>query len=329
MFEELPLYIPLSLGAFIMTLAGTRVLLATLRRRTPALDIAVLTQKKKAATPSGGGTAIVVALMVCLTLADFPFEILLATLLIAASSLMNSFIPLPLMIRSLVMVLAAMIPLGLMPSGIFGAWLPENPDKMLTGLLWIWFMATTTSIEHNDGPFTIPSIAIAGGLCLIAVFDGQFPSPLSIHSLILASSLVGFLWWNWPPAKIRMGEVGAAPVGFVIGYLLMVAANNGYHYTAFILCAYIVSDGLITQMRRLALRDPAHPYFYQRALTGGKSPVRIAELLIGLHILLAFLSVRCVIDPEMSIIYVGLAYCCVFMLLGFFSYQPRKANSDA
>jgi len=326
MFEELPLYIPLALLAFIMVLAGTRMLLAALKKRTPPVDVAVLTRRKTAPVPSGGGAVIVVALMVCLTLADFPMTIMLGMLLLAASSLMNSLIPLPLMIRSLVMVLATMIPLGLMPHGLFGEWLNPNTDKLFTGLLWIWFMATTASIEANDGPFTLPSIAIAGGLCLVAVFAGSFPSALSIHSLILACALAGFMWWNWPPAKIRMGEVGAVPVTYLIAYLLMVAANSGYHYTAFILCAYIACDGVLTQLRRLFTRSASAPYFYQRALLAGHTPVQIARLMIGLHMLLAFLALRCLIYSDLSLINVALAYGCTLLLLIYFS---RRRQTDA
>ncbi|MDX2113896.1 MAG: hypothetical protein SFW63_09240 [Alphaproteobacteria bacterium] len=327
MFDAFPLYVPLSLGAFIATLVGTRVLLVAQKRRTPAPEIAVLTRKKPPALPGGGGIAPVVAIMVCLTLADFPFEILLAMLLLAASCLMHSLISLPLMIRSLVMVLATTIPLSLMPHGLFGQWLPVNTDKLFTGLLWIWFMATTASIEKQDGPFTIPCIAIAGALCLVAVFAGQFPSPLSIHSLLVACALAGFMWWNWPPAKIRMGEVGAVPIAFLIGYLLMVAANSGYHYTAFILCAYIVSDGLATQLRRLATRHPSAPYFYQLAAAQGLAPRRIADLMIGVHLLLGFLALRCLIDPQSSLLYIALAYGCALALMVFFATRKPATES--
>ena len=66
---------------------------------------------------------------------------------------------------------------------------------------------------------------------------------------------LGFLIWNWAPAKIFMGDVGSVPLGYLIGWLLIsvVVPSNSFGIelmTIVLLPAYYYADSTITIIRR-------------------------------------------------------------------------------
>lgn len=322
----MPFYITLALAAFLFSLLGTRLAILALRKRVQPIDLGALTGKKPPAIPSGGGIVVIFSLIICLLAADISYGLILSMLLLAAISMLHELIEVPQPVRLIVQVMALAIPLSVMKAGLFGGIAPLQADRILTGFLWIWFMNSLSISEKTNGPTSIETISIATGLCLIAVFAGAFPSALSVYSLILGASVTGFLWWNWPPAKIRMGDSGAIPIGFLLGYLLLTAANNGYHYVAAVAPAYLIAETVVTYLIRTFSANKNAPYYYQRARQNGFSEASIARYIIGVNILLVFLAARCVIDPELAIFYLGTAYLAVFMLMGFFAHNTGNES---
>jgi UDP-N-acetylmuramyl pentapeptide phosphotransferase/UDP-N-acetylglucosamine-1-phosphate transferase len=93
-----------------------------------------------------------------------------------------------------------------------------------------------------------------------------------LAGLALSGAALGFLWWNWHPARIFLGDVGSVPLGFVIGGLLLGLVGAGYWAAALILPLYYLADASITLLRRLFAGQPiwrAHrDHYYQRAAAG-------------------------------------------------------------
>src|SRR5690606_27122902 len=125
-------------------------------------------------------------------------------------------------------------------------------------------------MDTIDGLAVTETICISIGLCLPAVFSDAFPDTLSTYSLIVAAAGCGFLWWNWHPARIRLGEVGSAPLGFALGYLLLLAIASGYGYAVIILPAYYLSDYLLTLLQRIrnekSIFIDHEEHYHQRAI---------------------------------------------------------------
>ena len=117
------------------------------------------------------------------------------------------------------------------------------------------------------------------GIALIAM---QFPS-FSIDPLLptaIAAAAIGFLWWNWHPAKIFLGDVGSVPLGYLLGWLLLNLASSGFWAPALILPLYYLADATITLVRPAARGErvwEAHrEHFYQRAVQGGRSHAQVS-----------------------------------------------------
>lgn len=325
-------YIVLALSSFLITLLGTRLTILALRKRTYLLDIPNARSNHAAPTPKGGGIAVVFALIICLLIADINYAIILSLLMLAAVSLLDDLIDVPAIIRLLVQILAVALPLTLLQVPVFDGALPMWLDKLVTGILWVWFINLFNFMDGIDGISPSEMFSISLGFCLISVFNNTFPDPLSVYSLIVYAAACGFLWWNWHPAKIFLGDVGSVPIGFLMGYLLLLAVLSGYGYAAAILPAYYLSDSGITLFKRLVAGKKiwvAHSeHYYQRAVRKGMRHDSVVKFILGVNLLLILLAVLATINPEIAIFELAMAYMSVFMVLGFFAHEYQPAQSD-
>ena len=96
--------------------------------------------------------------------------------------------------------------------------------------------------------------------------------PLIFPTAIVCLAIIGFLPWNWSPAKLFLGDVGSVPIGFILGWLLLELAGEGLWVAAVALPGYYVADTTITLCRRAIggeLVWKSHrKHFYQLAVIG-------------------------------------------------------------
>ena len=134
---------------------------------------------------------------------------------------------------------------------------------------------------------------MAGGVALVAA-AGSSDCAAMAPALVLTGAALGFLVWNWSPAKVFMGDVGSIPLGFALGWLLFGTAAAGLWMAALLLPLYFVTDASLTLLRRLLAGKPvlqAHrEHFYQRAIQGGRSHAAVARLVIAANAVLIALA---------------------------------------
>ncbi len=178
---------------------------------------------------------------------------------------------------------------------IFQGLIPPLVDHVLTVILWVWFINLYNFMDGIDGITGMESAAIGIGLAGVAAI--QSGADLSA-ALTIAAAGLGFLIWNWHPARIFLGDSGSVPLGFLLGWLLLNLAARGEWAAAIILPAYYLADATITLIARAAAGEAvwkAHRrHFYQRALRGGASHsavvLRIAVANLLLIVLAALVS---------------------------------------
>jgi len=157
--------------------------------------------------------------------------------------------------------------------------LPLALERLLLGVAWLWFVNLFNFMDGIDGLAGSEAVAIAMGYLVLAAYLGV-GGPLVHLALIVAAASVGYLVWNWHPARVFMGDAGSVPLGFVLGWLLIDLAVAGLWAAAAILPLYFAADATYTLLRR-ALRGEkpwqAHrEHFYQRAVLGGATPAGVA-----------------------------------------------------
>ena len=120
--------------------------------------------------------------------------------------------------------------------------------------------------------------------------------------ILLSGSLLGFLYWNWHPAKIFLGDVGSTYLGTF--YLWILLNTNNYESTFAILLmgSVILSDALFCVIRRFIdgqnIFNPHSCHLYQRLVKSGlkHSSVSIIYILSTLLISLSYLFGNLIIE---------------------------------
>lgn len=314
----------LGLSMFLIALLGTRLAILAQRRKVLPLDIAYL-RTRQAPTPRSGGVVLVFTILIGLLMADAGYGLVLGLLLLLALALLSDWIDVPGFVKLLVLFMAISIVLGGMPQGLFPDLLPPTTDKLVTALLWVWLVQCFKITDGIDGLCASHVVALGASLVFLMAMAGRFPSDIAHYGLIITGAAMGFVWWNWPPAKIGLGESGSLPLGFLAGYLMLTLAQQGHLFPALILPAYFLSDASLTALRRLyygkRIWAVHSDHYYQRRTRFATTAPAIIRYIMGLHILLAFLAVFSELQPDIALVPLALAYFAVFMLLGFFAHE--------
>ena len=178
-----------------------------------------------------------------------------------------------------------------------GGLLPLSLDRLIAGLLWAWFVNLFNFMDGIDGIAGGSAAAMAVGLTLVALWRG--PDQLeAVRSAMIAAAALGFLAWNWHPAKVFLGDVGSVPLGFLLGYELIRLAMDAGQPMALIIPLYYLADATLTLIRR-ALRGErvwrAHrEHFYQRAVQNGRGHAQVARVAMRVQLGLAVLALLAV-----------------------------------
>lgn len=129
----------------------------------------------------------------------------------------------------------------------------------------VWLLNLFNFMDGTDGLAAIETIFIAGSYALF-VLTAYNPSDVQNQindtnfkvifwfSIITAGSSTGFLFWNWPAAKIFMGDVGSGFLGFILGALgiFMASLKVITLWTVLILFGVFFVDATVTLIRRIA-----------------------------------------------------------------------------
>lgn len=278
------------LATGLLTCLTTRVLIPILAHRD-ILDRPNERSSHRVATPRGGGIAVIgsvlLAWMVIARTELVPsgvFGITLAAVLLAAVSWLDDLRSLSPVVRLLVQVVAVAIGVFVLPG-------PQDPFSLAAiGLVWIWWINLFNFMDGIDGLAGSEAGAIGAGLLLFASVGTGADPALRILATAVTGAAIGFLVWNWSPARIFLGDVGSVPLGYILGFLLLALALHGYWKIALILPLYFLADATITLARRLLRGERvwrAHrEHFYQQAVRRGLGHAAVVKRVIAADLVL-------------------------------------------
>lgn len=191
------------------------------------------------------------------------------------------------------------------------AWLPELPrfavmgtsfdlglfGYLLGALMLVWLLNLYNFMDGIDGIASVEAITVCVGGALLYALVG-IPM-LAAAPLLLAAAVAGFLVWNFPPARIFMGDAGSGFLGVVLGGLTLQAAWVAPQllWAWLILLGVFVLDATFTLLRRLMRGDKvyeahrSHAYQYASREYGAHLPVTLAVLVINVLWLLPWACV--------------------------------------
>lgn len=294
----------------VIIVAGLVSLLMTaaLRRYALArslLDIPNARSSHSLPTPRGGGLSFVFAFLLALVALGFASIIAMGPLLgllgagglVALIGFMDDHGHIAARWRLLCHFLAAGWGLywlgGMPPIVAFGLTLNTHWLAVIFGLLYlVWLLNLYNFMDGIDGLASIEAICVSVGGSLLYVVTGH--TDACLLPLLLAVTVAGFLYWNFPPARIFMGDAGSGFLGIVLGLMALQAGwiNPLLFWGWLILLGVFVVDATYTLVRRLLRGDKvyeahrSHAYQYASRRHGSHRPVSLAVAAINLAWLL-------------------------------------------
>lgn len=165
---------------------------------------------------------------------------------------------------------------------------------------WVWFFAVFLTVwfinfyNFMDG---IDGIAASEGVFVSFVAGSLLfthSAGLSLLCFGLGFMLLGFLYWNWSPAKIFMGDVGSGFLGYCFAIFMWATASM--HQLSllswWILLAVFLVDATVTLLKRMSQGKKWYQshreHFYQQLTQRGLSHARVTTymMLVNIFILL-------------------------------------------
>ena len=206
---------------------------------------------------------------------------------------------------------------------IIANFLPIPADRFIAGLLWLWFINLFNFMDGIDGIAGAEAGIIGVGIAVLAAFSPGLPA---IEAIVVGAAAIGFLIFNWPPARMFMGDIGSTGLGFVLGWLLLLIAAKGAPLQAFLLPLFFAADATTTLAYRAWHRQPlgtAHrDHAYQRGVDAGLTHAAVSFRAVVLGVFLIVAAIVALDRPAVGLV-LGLAL--TFGLLVWLRRRPAKA----
>lgn len=210
---------------------------------------------------------------------------------------------------------------GLTAPSLHGqAWALGWFGNLLAAVFIAWMLNLFNFMDGIDGIAGAEAVFVAAAAALLLLLGAG----AGIHALqlgLLASAAAGFVVWNWPPAKIFMGDVGSGFLGFLLGvFAVMTAAAGELSLVVWlILSGVFFVDATLTLLRRMAggqrWYEAHRSHAYQRAAVVLASHKRVTvgvALMNGLWLMP--LAAAAVFWPHHELWFLVIAYAPLLFL---------------
>ena len=257
------------------------------------IDIPTTRSSHEKPTPRGGGLGIIMALTVSLTIyfavghwgADSRAFVGLITgmLIVGFIGFLDDLRNLPLLVRLTSQLLAATI-------AVIGIGQLRSIDVPFLGELHLGILAVPISIlwiigitniynflDGIDGLAAGEGVLAGGFLACIGVVAGN--TSVGAIGVFIAAASLGFLLFNFPPAKVFMGDSGSTTLGFTFAATAIIGSNSAANpiplFIFVLLLSNFLVDAIFTLVKRIVRKERwylAHKeHFYQQAVSSGYS----------------------------------------------------------
>lgn len=251
-------------------------------------------------TPRGGGLAFVAAFLIVIPLLahlDFvtmhgSIALVVAGLFLAVLGFLDDQGHIAVRWRLLGHFAASCLALywvGGMSSITFFAWtLPIGPVANGLAILYlVWLLNLYNFMDGIDGLAGVEAVSVCMGIACLYWFSGDHS--LMVLPLVLAAAVAGFLVWNFPPARIFMGDAGSGFLGFILGVLSIQAGGikSQFFWSWLILLGVFIVDATVTLLRRALQGDKVYEahrsHAYQNAIGwfGSHLPVTLSVAILN------------------------------------------------
>jgi len=154
----------------------------------------------------------------------------------------------------------------------------------------VWLVNLFNFMDGIDGIAGMEGAFASAGLAACLLIRPGDTDRSTLACLAMAGACLGFLKWNWPPARIFMGDAGSGYLGFMLGALAVWChRESGISlWVPTILLATFVCDATVTLVRRVACGQRwyeahrSHAYQWLSRRFGRHLPVTLGVLIVNM-----------------------------------------------
>ena len=280
-------------------------LVRTYAERTKMLDTPNDRTLHEGDIPRGGGLSIVVVMLICLAMLGYvyPNVVVLPVMAVTATLGVLGWTDdkfglgpsLKIGVQIIVAVYAVIAVGSAGAVSIAGYEVEFGGLSAILSVLWIvWMTNAYNFMDGIDGIAGSHTAIVAFVIGVWFALDHNAAMALFCYAIMAAS--LGFLIWNWSPARIFMGDVGSVTLGGVFAVLAIVGyVQDGVPLTAYIiLFGVFLFDTIVTLIKRLVegkvVWNPHREHFYQRAASTGLGHAFVTVSVIVATLVLAVLA---------------------------------------
>lgn len=179
---------------------------------------------------------------------------------------------------------------GLPPIEFFGVAVDLGWFGNILALVYfVWMLNLYNFMDGIDGLASAEAISVCLGMSLVYWLSGD--SELIWAPLTLSAAVTGFLLWNFPPARIFMGDAGSGFLGVVLAGFALLAAwvKPELFWSWLILLGAFIVDATWTLFRRLVNGEKVHQahrsHAYQKAALYYASHLKVTGAVVAINLL--------------------------------------------
>jgi Fuc2NAc and GlcNAc transferase len=210
-------------------------------------------------------------------------------------------------------------------------WLPSLVSIPVTLLFLVWMMNGFNFMDGIDGMAVSGAVFVSATMIWVLLLTRPESEFIMVMALLLASSSV-FIFFNWPPASIFMGDAGSVFLGYLFGTLILVTILVGdlTIWTWLVVFGYFFADTTVTQIMRVILvkkwylAHRSHAYQNLARISGSHLKVTGGVVVYNLIWILP-LTLWSALSPEMALYAVVLAVSPGIVVA--YRYGPRLSSS--
>ncbi|QZP22924.1 MraY family glycosyltransferase [Pseudomonas sp. DR208] len=210
---------------------------------------------------------------------------------------------------------------GLPPIGYWGGVIDLQWFGVIVAAFYlVWLLNLYNFMDGIDGLASVEAICTCVGVCVIYWLTG-FPGLIG-PPLLLAMAVAGFLIWNFPPARIFMGDAGSGFLGLMMGVLSLYAAwkSPTFLWVWLVLLGVFIVDATFTlcsrflQGRRVYEAHRSHAYQHAARKLGNH--LSVTGAVAAINTLWLFPIAICIAVFELnSLLGVSIAYVPLVILV--------------
>ena len=203
---------------------------------------------------------------------------------------------------------------------------------VFTVLFVAWFVNLYNFMDGIDG--SAGGMTVIGFTTLAVLCAVQGAEALAAANLVVAAASLGFLLFNFPPARIFMGDLGSTILGYACAATMLYAERSAsipLWISCLVFSPFIVDASVTLARRIISGQRPWHPHrehFYQRLVRLGWGHRKTAVRGYGLMLACACSATAAVrLPPDAQGVLLGVWVVAYLILMHYVAYLEREAKA--